>query len=282
VTSVRVLVVIVVVVFAALVVSVLVDRVDLWRLWSLIGDEEFYMAASLVLFYLYPSPGSALTVLLSVVLSGSVNVSLKYWLCTPRPPDPLVVVEGYGFPSGHAQVSTSFWFTTSWIRRDYALLFLSVVVVAGVSLSRLYLRAHYPVDVIGGVLIGFFISLGVYLSVRITGYLAAVVLAATSLVLSTAAYMLLGAPSDSCSVLAATALSLLVVYWVFARRGFKIWNLGLRARVFFLLTSLLVVYTAHSVTRGLVFPARFLAVFSGVLLALCLPLLSSGARRAGY
>lgn len=65
-----------------------------------------------------------------------------------------VAIGGYSFPSGHVQNVTSF--STSFILRyRYKLVYtLAILVILLVSLSRLYLGAHTPMDVLGSLIIG--------------------------------------------------------------------------------------------------------------------------------
>jgi len=255
-----------------LITSVLVNSIELWRAWSFLGEEEFYMALSLVFYYLYFDPGRVLLVFLSVVFSGSLNVFFKYWLRLPRPPDPLIPVEGPGFPSGHAQVSTSFWFTLSGVIRERAVYFASSILVTGISLSRLYLRAHYLVDVIGGVVLGLlvcFVVLVLSVFFDLAGRAACVVF---SLVFSLISYSALGAPSDTASVLVAASLAVLLFYFVFEVRGIKPGVTSTPLRVFLLVLSLVVVYAAHFATRSGFFTVRVVVLFSAIFSALCFPL----------
>lgn len=68
-----------------------------------------------------------------------------------------VTAEGYGFPSGHALGTTIVWggaaLLTEYRTRRNRLLLACVVVVL-VSVSRLALGVHYPVDVLSGALLG--------------------------------------------------------------------------------------------------------------------------------
>jgi len=256
-----------------LLVSVIANSVVLWSVWSLLGDQEFYMAMSLALYYLYPSPSTALLVLLSVVFSGSLNVYLKYWLKLPRPLDPLVHVEGPGFPSGHAQVSASFWATLSSTVRERSIYWISAVILSGVSLSRVYLRAHYPLDVIGGVLLGLLCSLIVIVSTRLLGYLGSALCTIASLTVSLLALLVLGAPSNTCSVLVATSLALLLLYAVFWRRGFELPVLSISLRISLLVLSMVVILAVHIATRGVDFVTRVFAMLISTLFALGSPMI---------
>jgi membrane protein DedA with SNARE-associated domain len=73
----------------------------------------------------------------------------------PRPVDTLIDTRGSAFPSGHAAYATA-WLAAAIVftRRlglvSAALVTGSVILVAAIGLSRIYLRAHYWSDVAGG------------------------------------------------------------------------------------------------------------------------------------
>jgi len=64
------------------------------------------------------------------------------------------IVDGYSFPSGHATTS----FGLAWVvARSYPALWVHVCVyvIAGtIAFSRVYVREHYPLDVLGGAILG--------------------------------------------------------------------------------------------------------------------------------
>lgn len=60
---------------------------------------------------------------------------------------------GYSFPSGHAQGTTTFWGTLMFKYNRKCINILGIASIILVSLSRLYLGVHWPVDIIGGILI---------------------------------------------------------------------------------------------------------------------------------
>jgi membrane protein DedA with SNARE-associated domain len=98
--------------------------------------------------------GFTLTVLLVPEIKGLTD--------RPRPPDPLVSVEGSAYPSGHAAQSTLY----SWLAITFALRVVpgitrrSMVIAAGIvltaliGLTRVYLRVHWMSDVSGGWALG--------------------------------------------------------------------------------------------------------------------------------
>lgn len=79
-----------------------------------------------------------------------------------RPPDPLAGATGESYPSGHAAYSTV-WIAAALMlarpaqgrrRVRTALIVGGVAVAVFVGASRVYLRVHYPSDVIGGWALG--------------------------------------------------------------------------------------------------------------------------------
>lgn len=59
----------------------------------------------------------------------------------------------YSFPSGHT--ASSFAVTTVFVLLSSHLFFLALPIAILISFSRVYLRVHYPSDVLAGVLVGF-------------------------------------------------------------------------------------------------------------------------------
>jgi membrane-associated phospholipid phosphatase len=100
-------------------------------------------------------------------LSFVTNTFLKEFLNLPRPYflDSSVASAaaqatgtGPGLPSGHAQMSATFWFARA-ARFGYAWLWIvAVLVVLLVSFSRLYLGVHFPQDVMVGLVLGLYFA----------------------------------------------------------------------------------------------------------------------------
>ena len=96
----------------------------------------------------------------AVLSFASVHI-LKGAYDRPRPPGALVETFGAAYPSGHAAYAVAMIACATilvragvgWAVRS-AVLTIAVVLVALVALSRVYLRAHYLTDVLGGVALG--------------------------------------------------------------------------------------------------------------------------------
>jgi undecaprenyl-diphosphatase len=120
------------------------------------------------------SAGRYLQVLLLVAtnLSQVVNAGLKWLTGSPRPNETLVRVtdfaNGMGFPSGHTMSVVVFAGTLVYLagqmipRRPLRLAVQAAAVlqVVAVGFSRVHLGAHWPSDVLGGVLWGIWFLLG--------------------------------------------------------------------------------------------------------------------------
>ncbi len=130
----------------------------IFALASFMGEEWFYL---LVLPLLYWCVDASLGrwAAYALLLSAWTNSALKYLWNTPRPPSSLwrnliVRPTGPGFPSGHAQTSAVVWGTVAWRERKVAGYAGATVLVALISLSRIYNGVHYPHDVVGGLVFG--------------------------------------------------------------------------------------------------------------------------------
>ena len=124
---------------------------------TLLGDGSVLVGLSATIYWCFDK-GRGRVVTYVLLLGAYLNFFLKILIAWPRPPVELRIAEksetSYGFPSGHAQDSTTFW---SWISLDFRKRILSVlgiVIVVAVGISRIYLGLHYPVQVIGGWIVG--------------------------------------------------------------------------------------------------------------------------------
>jgi undecaprenyl-diphosphatase len=102
---------------------------------------------------------------LAVLTSEALIGPLKGLIDRPRPPDPLIETSAASFPSGHA-IATAVTAVglvlvlarpgkQRWRWEVYAVAFTSVM-----TLSRVYLRAHWLSDTVAGALLGAGLALG--------------------------------------------------------------------------------------------------------------------------
>jgi len=130
-----------------------------FKLLSLLGNEGFYLfLLPLVYWCVDRRTGAKLAILFLV--SAYVNSAAKLLAAQPRPfeYDPkvraLVSAEGGGLPSGHTQHSVVVWgFLAMQLRKNWFRL-IALFLMIFIPLSRLYLGVHFPVDLLGGYLLG--------------------------------------------------------------------------------------------------------------------------------
>lgn len=127
-----------------------------------LGSEYAYIVL-LTLYYWLVDPWTGRQLGLLVGLSYGFNTLVKEAIDSPRPfilnpklasPDAIETIESASFPSGHTQGSATFWFFVAWHHHRVWLWLVSAIVVTAIGISRLYLGVHFPIDVVGGLLLG--------------------------------------------------------------------------------------------------------------------------------
>jgi len=136
------------------------SSLPIWVFIDRLGDAEGYIVLTLAIYFLIDAWLGYFSLLILLV-SGVSNIWLKDLFRIPRPDDSLVEAEGYSFPSGHAQTSSTFWSSIYYLTRDRVVAIIGIPVVAIISVSRLVLKVHYPLDVAAGLVIGLLIGYGV-------------------------------------------------------------------------------------------------------------------------
>lgn len=136
-------------------------------LFSFLGSEPIYILLIAILYWNVDKRfGFRLAVLF--LTSMAINSFLKTLVHSIRPIGQRGIrsmyvssAPGFSFPSGHTQGAATFY-PYIWRRwpRQKMLLWIGILMISGISFSRLYLGLHWPVDIFGGYLIGMIIVIG--------------------------------------------------------------------------------------------------------------------------
>ncbi len=137
-----------------------------------LGAEEAYVAMLLVVYVAIDARAGRILGL-TLLASFYANQHLKEAFDTARPyvlhPDLLRGGEaaagtgpGPAFPSGHAQSATTFWGLGAVLAARPWFAGVAVALIVLVSATRVYLGVHWPIDIVGGLLVGgLFVAAGV-------------------------------------------------------------------------------------------------------------------------
>lgn len=140
------------------------DLVGAFRVVTTIGATEVAIgvATAVAVLLWRRNRLAALVYPLTLVVGAVLNIGLKAAVGRPRPPAPDTGVSLASFPSGHTLQATLLLGLLPMVvaaagagpRARRAATAVAVAGIAAVGLSRVYLGAHWPTDVVGGVLVG--------------------------------------------------------------------------------------------------------------------------------
>ena len=137
---------------------------NLFEAVTIIGEETILIVILMVLYFMV-NKDLAKKVLYIVTTSTCINGIIKNLVKLPRPwtTGEITCVRGetatgYSFPSGHTQ-NTATWTTAfAIILKKHWVTILTIFTILLVGFSRMYLGAHYPSDVIVGIILGVLVA----------------------------------------------------------------------------------------------------------------------------
>jgi undecaprenyl-diphosphatase len=147
------------------------------RFFSFLGNAGWFWILICVVLIIYkPTRHIGIIASISLILSAGIcNVLLKNIINRTRP---YVAIEELkliakmphdsSFPSGHSNASFSTACAITWcLSRNKKWIGVILIFVASIiAFSRLYVGAHYPTDVIAGIILGTLTSIIVYMIYR--------------------------------------------------------------------------------------------------------------------
>jgi membrane-associated phospholipid phosphatase len=146
----------------------------LWANWTLLGDA--WVGLALLLPFVGRRPELVWAAIVTAIIAGIAVPLLKHVFEMPRPPAVLaadvihIIGPAYGsrsFPSGHTTTAFVLAGVLSLSFRPYWVMVLSVMVAAGVGISRMAVGVHWPLDVTAGAALGWLCAIaGTYWAAR--------------------------------------------------------------------------------------------------------------------
>jgi membrane-associated phospholipid phosphatase len=126
---------------------------------SIFSQPGHILIASLI--YWCFSRKTGIRAMYVILFSAFAAIYAKNLFGMPRPPEYLhkIPENEFGFPSGHALVSSGFWGYMGYSIKNPLLIIIGAIAILSVSLSRIYLGVHYAGDVIGGIIFGLLAAL---------------------------------------------------------------------------------------------------------------------------
>ena len=154
-------------VYSFLITNFSCDVIDIFMInITKLGNTEFVMLFTSIMFLVMLVALDKKTISLSFVFSvmgiAFINQLLKFTVKRIRPNvNRLIEIGGYSFPSGHAMVSTVLYGLLSYIAYKFIktkclrnfIIFVNVLLILLIGISRIYLGVHYFSDIMVGWLV---------------------------------------------------------------------------------------------------------------------------------
>lgn len=124
----------------------------------------FIALCTVLILFFFKKRKEGIAVALNLLLSTLIYVILKNIIQRPRPPEieRLILETGFSFPSGHTTNNIAFYGFAIYLiwsqvknkkLRNILCIMLGIMPIL-IGFSRIYLRVHYPSDVLAGIVLG--------------------------------------------------------------------------------------------------------------------------------
>lgn len=129
------------------------------KIVTYLGEAIVYIAILVILYYVWDKK-KAYRAIVALVATTVVNASTKAAFKLPRPDDTFghtIEETSFGLPSGHTQMSTTFWGVLGSFVIKWGMLIVSITLPLLIAFSRIYLVVHWFTDILMGFGIGLII-----------------------------------------------------------------------------------------------------------------------------
>jgi len=133
---------------------------------------QYFLVAAFLLFLVFSKRSRKEKIIifsavgLSVILARGILVEIiRFFYHHPRPfithsINQLIFADGYSFPSGHAAFFFAFAAAVYFYNKKLGLWFLGASIF--MSLARVVAGVHYPLDILGGAIVGILVAFSVF------------------------------------------------------------------------------------------------------------------------
>lgn len=131
----------------------------LFEFITMLGEETLLIVLMAVIYFMYDK-SLAKRMFFITAISLSLNCIVKNFVKRPRPFTRGIscvredTATGYSFPSGHTQTFATWSNGFAFYLKNKRLLITAFILSILVGFSRMYLGAHYPSDVVFGLILG--------------------------------------------------------------------------------------------------------------------------------